>query len=88
MAVSEIETNTAREHFFIMKLFPKSKRSTNVTETLLLHFLDCRQVFKEQIQSFIHYKKELVVFVLKTESVVFKRGSNKGLICTHRSSLM
>ena len=60
-----------KEHFFIMKLFPKSKRSTNVTETLP-YFLDCRQVFKEHVQSFIHYKKELFVFVPKTE-LVFSR---------------
>ena len=65
VVVSESETITAKGHFFIMKLFPKSERSANVTETLLPHFFDCRQVVKEQIQSFIHCKKELFVFVLK-----------------------
>ena len=62
---------------YIMKLFSKSRLSANVTETLLPYFLDCRQVFKEQIQSFIHYKNELFIFVLKTELVFFNIKSDR-----------
>ena len=66
MVVSKVRQIRQRGYFFIMKLFPKSKRSANVTETLLPYFLDCRQVFKERIQSFIHYRNKLFIFVLET----------------------
>ena len=69
MAVSKVRQIWQKEYFFIMKLFPKSKKSTNVTETLLRYFLDCTQVFKEQIQCFVHYKKELFIFGLEAELV-------------------
>ena len=57
VVVSESVTNTAKGAFLYHEAIPKRKRSTNVTETLFLYFLDCRQVFKTQIQSFIQYKK-------------------------------
>ena len=37
--------------------------STNLTETLVRYFLGCGQVFKELVQCFVHYRKELYIFV-------------------------
>ena len=65
VVVSKVRKIQQKEYFFIMKLLPKSKRSTNVAETLFPYFLHCRQLFKEQVQSFIHYKKELFIFILE-----------------------
>ena len=49
------------EYFFIMKLFPQIKKSTNVTETLHRCFLDCRQVFKEQVHVLLITEKNYMI---------------------------
>ena len=58
-----------KEHvFFIIK------QSATVTETLLLHFLDYRKLLKKQVQwRFVHYTKEIYLFLLKTELACHNR---------------